>query len=600
MGRWLNNIRRAAVGVITATLICSSQALADDEIKAKSKTSESDAASSLRSILKKAGKQGFIDVNATKQKSIVKAPELENPTPPPMIKLGDISCDDSSVLDLKDYSSTVSYDAVFSAKSALVDSKDLEDVLPLAKAYMALGFGVEMSGLVKNYKGHKARLIESMGPVIEGYPATQDYKTIEKYSKCNDAMRFWSEFARISAETNPENGAPFEFSYDDQDYLEEFPAHLKTLATLRLGIYTAEQRSKVTSTALLAKLEPKFRYGELSELKSDGLLYFYGLVRRIDNDPTARQIFKYLAERDGLYRLRSLQKLSEENLQSGAELYENYSDDIAAVSQQYNGQEESRQATLEAVKYYIINDQFIEAIEQAKRDLTVMDAERAQAVAFAAERLQSRLKDKLISHKLSALNAYLHDPEFFKDYEELTELKGSANAAAISLNMPELVTVILVDSEDLSSAEKDVLTYAETLIATKRGEYDKVVKLAKSYSGDPKFQALLLNAAIKTGNYKQTIASFNSKTTEAERLTLQSQIAWQNGQWGEAKIALEALANEDPNSDIKAKIDVAKFVDAERRSYANRAVPKTAGDIDQLTAQVDKDLALVKGYLSRG
>ena len=600
MGRWFNFIRRAAASVMTATLLCGGHALAAEQIETKREISESDAASSLRSVLKKAGEQGFIAVNTPQKKTSVKTSKKETPTQLPVIEQGAVSCDDTSALNLSNHVSTVAYDAVLSAKSELNKSKSFEDVMPLAKTYMALGLGAEMSDLVKNYNGHKAQLVDTMGRVIEGYPTTQDYNRVLKYSKCSKAMGFWSEFTRISAEPSPQSGAPFEFSYEEQDFLDQFPEQLKTLVTLRVGIYAAEQRSRMTATDLLAQLEPKSRYGKLPKMKSDDLLYFYGLVRRIDGDNTARQFFEHLAERDGLYRLRSLRKLSEDNLHNGTKLYKNFSDDIAAVSQQYNGQEESRQATLQSVKHYIINDQFIEAIEQAKREFTVFDAERAEAVKFAAERLQKRLNDELNSRKLMALNAYLHDPEFFADYEEITKLKGSANAAAISLNMPELVSIILVDSEGLSPAEKDVLTYAETLIAAKRGEYGTVLKTAKSYADDPKFQALILEAAIKTGDYKKTIASFDAKTSEEERLTLQSQIAWQNGQWGEAKVALEALANESSDTDIKAKIDVAKYVGTERLAYVNRDVPKTADDLDLLRTQVDKDIELVKGYLSRG
>lgn len=599
-------IRRASAGIMIASALWGGISVAADD---ENKTLDNDAASSLKSVLKKAGEQGFIAIEGEGLTPVTESPKSEAPPPKPDTKttqlerdlpIGVVDCKITSVLDLSNYTSVESFDAIHAAKSALEKSEKLEDVMPLVHTYMALGFGAEMSGLVKNYKGNKARLIESIGRTIEGDHSVNDYEFIARYSNCNSSAMFWSEFSGLILSPSENNPTPFELSYEDQDFLNQVPVNLKKITTTRFGIYAAENGSRMTATKLLTSLVPQARRGELATYKDDGLLYFHGLVRQLDGDPSGLEIFKHLAERDGLYRVRSLQRLAEENLSHGTRLYESFSDDVDAISQQYNGQQESRQASLQIIKHRLNTDRFIDAITQVKREFTADDVERVEAVIFAADRMKAAFKDELKSRQLLALNAFLYDLDFFASYDGLTTLQGLANNTAIDLNLPELVADIFSTSKTLSSADKDMLLYAQTLIAAKHGEYDVVIKTAKDFSGKPEFQLLKLEAAVKSGNFKETIASLKLKAEDAERYALHSGVAWQNGEWSEAKMALEALAGETPNADITTKIALANYIGDEGQAYVDRAVPKTAVDFDDLTAQLDKDMTLVKGYLSNG
>lgn len=607
MGTTLRYVRRASAGMLLASVLWGSVSLAADD--AKNKAPNNDAASSLKSILKKASEQGFIAIEGDLEKPVNESPASKTPTPKPDTKitqleqalpLGAVDCSTTSVLDLSNYTSVESYDAIHKAKSALEKVEKLEDVMPLAHSYMALGFGAEMSGVVKNYKGNKARLIESIGRTIEGDHTVNDYELIVRYSDCNNAAMFWSAFSGLIISPDANNAAPFELSYDDQDILNQLPVNLKKIATTRFGIYAAENGSRSTATKLLSSLVPRARRGELATYRDDGILYLHGLVRQIEGDPTGLQIFKHLAERDGLYRVRSLQRLAEENLSNGTKLYESFSDDVDAINQQYNGQQESRQATLQIIKHSLNTDRFVDAIEQVKRDFTAIDEERVEAVIFAADRMKAAFKDELKSRQLLALNAFLYDLDFFASYDGLTTLQGMANETAIDLNLPELVSNIFSTSKTLSSADKDMLVYAQILIAAKNGEYDVVIKTAKDFSGKPEFQLLKLDAAVKSGNFKETIASLKLKAEDAERYALHSGVAWQNGEWSEAKRALEALADDAPSKDITTKIALANYIGDEGQAYVERAAPKTFVDFEDLTAQLDKDMTIVKGYLSNG
>ncbi|MDB2438725.1 hypothetical protein N9W89_08430 [Hellea sp.] len=596
----LKTIRKTAAGIITASALWGGVAVAADE--SDPAPPKNDAVTSLENVLQKASEQGFVDI-----KGQVKASKRRNPVSPNENKVavededfGTMNCSVTSVLDLSIYKSVSSYEDISLLKSNIAEASTLEHTLPLVKTYMALGLGTEMSSSVQKFKGHKARLIESMGRVIAGNPTENDIKRVVQYSDCNAAMKLWSMFAKASQDTLDTTNEPFTLSRNEKIFLEELPAYLQKLVTLRLGIYAAEEKSETMAVRMLTSLAPETEYGKVPAVKDDAILYFYGLVSQLKGDPAASQIFKHLAQNDGLYRTRSLQKLAEDNINHGTELYDNFSEDLAAVSQQYNGQRESRQATLQVIKHRLKTDQFIDAIKQSKREFALNDAERIEAVNYAAERLTLRLQDAEKSKQIHALNSYLFDPSFFSNYDHLGELKTRAKDTAIDLNLPELVSIITPVDKKLSKDEKASLAYTNALIAQKQGDYDRVFVVSKPYKADPKFQALILEAALKSGNYKQTIDSLSHKAPDAERFALQADIAWQKGHWGEAKISLEALAHKAPDSNVANKIAITNYVGGESLAYVNRAAPKTAADLNLLKAQLDNDIALVKGYLNNG
>ena len=596
----VRHIRTSAVGIVTASFLWGDVAIAAD--KPVSIVPKSDAVKSLESVLQKASEQGFVDIEGQARQPIAGKSILHNEdlAAPIMEDIGAINCQVTSALELQTYQSVSSYEAIPLTKLGLEKNESLEDVMPLVKTYMALGLGTEMASSVRKFEGHKARLIESMGRVIEGYPSPHDQNIVTQYSNCSGGMKFWSAFAKASQGLPGTEDKTFELTRDNQNFLEELPLHLQELTTLRLGIYAAEQKSENLALRMLSTLAPKTKYGKPPAVKDDAILYYYGLVRQMKGDPTASQIFKYLGQYDGLYRTRSLQKLAEESFQTGTKLYDNFSDDLAAVSQQYNGLAESRKATIQVVKHRLKANQFIDAIEQSKREFSLVDSERNDAVTFAAEHIFEQLQGKQKSQRLHALNAYLHDPLFFSKYDHIKTLKARAKDTAIDLNLPELVSIIEPELHKLSKGEGTFLAYTNALIAAKHGKYDRVIDVANPYRADPKFQALILDAAIQSGNYKQTIEALRRKTASAERFALQSDIAWRKGQWGEAKISLEALAHKAPDAAIANKIAIANYVGVERHAYVDRAAPKTAADLDLLKTQLDADIALVKGYLTNG
>ncbi len=594
----MKRIWNTALGALTASFIWGNVAFAADTSAANAP--KSDAVKKLESVLQKAGEQGFVAIQGQAKNPSINISNDEKFNEPIVESFGAINCSVASALDLSIYKSVSSYDAISHVKSGLEKLETIEAVMPLVKTYMALGLGTEVASSVRKFKGHKAELIESIGHAIAGYPLDRDLDIIAQYSNCNADMKLWSLFAKASRTSTITDNETVELSRENQEFLEELPPELKKLMNLRLGIYAAEQQSEALAVRILSSLEPDTKYGKPPTAKDDAILYYYGLVRQMKGDPRASEIFKHLAKSDGLYRTRSLHKLAKKSFKDGTKLYDNFSDDIAAVNQQYHGQAESRQATLQVVKHSLQTDQIIAAIEQSKREFALIDKERMEAVVFAAQHILLRLKDELNSQQLNALNAYLHDPLFFSKYENIDELKSRAKDTANNLNLPELVSIIEPEEKKLSKDQKSFLTYTNALIAAKQGDLDRVLDVEKQYKSDPKFQKLILDAALQSGNYEETIASLRHKEANAERFMMQSDIAWQKGHWGEAKIALEALAHKSPDKEIAKKIAITNYVGTESRAYIGRAVPSSAVELDRLKTQLDNDIKLVKGYLADG
>jgi|GEM_PF-5275724 len=589
-----HKLMTSAISVSCALVICSAAFAAE---KGRVSPPGNDAAKSLEEVLIRAGEQGLLSIEDKKDHT-----EKHDTTDAPRTKVADpeINCKIASALDLSFHQSVNSLDDIPVVKASLEKSTALEDVLPLAKTYMALALGTELSSLVRNYDGPDARLLESIGHLIDGYASEKDRKNIEQYSACSAEAGLWSLLAQASDMSGKAQLASVEISHDEYRLLEELPGNLYNQAALRLGIHAAEQKSEFLADRILKAIAPESRYGNLPQVKDDDRLYFYALVRQMKGDPVATQIFEELAQFDGIYRTRSLQRLADDSAQTGTKLYSEFSNDLEAVSQQYNGQSESRQAVFQIVRQHVDRSKLIKAIELTKSEFSPVDAEYSQAVAMLAEHLRADLTGEPDSKRLYALNTYFYDPPLFSHYEHLTALKSDAQTAAINLNLPELVAAIFSGTDELNAEQKKYLTFADIKFALKQGQYSKAVELARPYRKDPQFQPLLLKAAIRSGNNSQAHKILQDRPADIDRFERQVDLAWQNGAWREARIALEAIAHIEPDHAITKKIAIVNFVGIEARAYLDSPIPSSAIELDLLSDKLKNDITLVRGFLSNG
>ncbi len=589
-------------GSLVAALLTSVTAIAED-VPEKSPPGDL-AVKSLQDVLQKAARQGLVDYKDDAQPTSEDSTDTQLKMPDTKVLNQNFvftsSCQASKVLDLNMYQTVSSYDDISAAKAGIEPGNNRDQLLPLLKTYMALGLGAEMTSAVNGFKDAEARLVGSMGRTIDGQPTEEDQKLIASYADCSENMSLLNIFSQISSSSRLEEAYELNFGRENLAALEELPSELRDLISLKIGTAAAEQENDVLAQRLLTFIAPETKYGDRPATNDPAVLYFYALVKNNSGDPVGTEIFQHLAQHDGIYRVRSLRKLSEENFDNNLVLYDNFTQDLESVTQQYSGQGESLEASLQIVLQRLQNGKFVEAISKAKQDLGRDDLELAKAVRLIAQRLETRLEDVVKSIRLDALAAFVYDPVFFKSYENLDSLTTMAVSTAIDLNLPELVPTIL-DAGDLSfKVDKTTLDFAKASIATKHGDFDAALQIASSYKEDPRFEPLFLEAAIQSEKLDLATKILGQRPADKDRFSREADLAWEGADWTAVQVALKAKAKSDPEESYTDEISLMTFLGQESQNYVDREPPVSAGDLETLKMQLDNDISLVKRLLSNG
>ncbi len=554
---------------------------------------KSEAAKSFEDILKQAGEQGFLQIEGQVQTS-------QNTASPRMpVNTSKLTCSVSDVFDLRSVQAVASFDDVLTQKGKLKTAEALSDITPLAKTYMALGMGAEVSSLVSGFSGSRARALDIAGRVIEGTLDAGDVEAFDSIADCNGIANFWALMARAS-EAKPLKTGDFKATGGQLQTLEDLPVHLQIVFAARLGIYAAENNNSALAEQLMAKIEPQTKHREVPMTKTDERLYLYALIRQLRGDEKSEQVFKHLAKFDGAYRSRALHVLADNNRHSAKRPYDGFSDDLMSVRQQYKGQAQGREATLEVVKYHVQEDQYIFAIELSKSEFSKTHPEFTQAVTMLAERIQQRLDEKERKMRLNALNGYMHDTEFFAGYKHIDQLKSSAYDSALDLNLPELALLISPRTKNAAKHEQQKHAYALASLKLKKGLYDQAITTAIQYKEEPIFQKLLLEAAVQSGERDKVISALKSIPDTPENLPYQAKIAWQDARWDEAKAKLKAQPKQEASAHVDEKIAIAEYVARGHDPKGKKAAPNTGKELDALKEKIDGDLEIVKAYLDNG
>lgn len=599
--------------LLSTSLIISPMAVASEDaldkgaprIERVDKGKNNEASRLLEGIFKKAGEQGFITYDAPKntvEKTPLQSPEVdekggneERSLMPSLSADGKvISCFATSVLDYDIYQSVSSYTDITAAKSQIKKNENFEDIFDLAKTYLSLGMGAEATDLTARYGIERAHLMAAMGRVISQYPTAEDQDLLQRYYDCNNNAKFWALVGQASSEPFKAPEFTIPLTQGLLDILRQLPPELKALTTSRLAIFQAELGNVKIAERMLVQIEPETSYGTLPKIKTDDRLYLFAMVREAKEDPKASQIFKHLGQYDGLYRIRALEKLAEGNHGADGHPYAEFSDDLKAVSQQYNGRSQSRIATLQVMQHRVEKGQFIDAIETTMREFKRIDSEFEKAVSLIGDHIEKGLNAQKKTTQIYALNGYMYDPKFFDTYSKISALRTLAVDTAISLDLPELAKH-LPKTSDVKQ-----LAYADAKSSFKSGQYDAAIGIATPYTSDTKFNDLIIEASIQSGNREAALKALRRMPSDNSRFAKQVEMAWQKGNWGEAKNALEALAHNDPNEEIKDKITILDFVIKNPKLYSNPSVPNNAEEMDGLMEQLGRDAAIVKGYLKNG
>lgn len=595
--RLANTLSVSAIGLLCLTFGSSLASASNTDVV---KGQETDAATSLKTVLGRAGEQGLIQVdgvtpiprttsqNQGRRSSGQTVPHLAN-------------CDVSDVFDYSTYINVSSFDDVLETKNAITSFEKTSDIMVLAKQYISLGLGTETVALASAHTTLDASVLAALGRIVDGVPSEQDLDLITAHEDCTTKSKFWAQVARASHEFGNYDDKDWTLSLEQRKILLEMPEHLKFVLITRLGIHAAEMQKATLADQLLALVEPQSRRGLLPVIQSDERLYLFALVRQMKGDPTAEQILKYLGQSDGVYQTRALLKLVKHATPEDQGLYDEFSAELLSVQQQYRGSAPSRKASLEVVKHQVGGGHYIYAIDLAKEEFSTTDTERVDAVNVIGDHLKVKLAGEDKHQKLQALNGYMYNPAFFLKHHDLTGLKSQAYKSAIDLKLPELALQIPKDIVETSDDHTKSRRLAETQASYKRGDYKKAVELSENQKDDERYQAVLVQSALKLESQLMQARVAKRVTDEELKTKYQANVALQNSRWTDAQSALKTLAEKDADDvDTKAKLAIVDYVVSDKTGQETLAKSDTVADMETFNKELNADIDLVKAYLKNG
>lgn len=606
MALGLKNWSFRAFSASACALVFASFAMAAEP--ASSTKPQEDAATSLKKILERAGEKGLLkleDDDGSKQSAqelISNAAGSGKPQKRPGRQQFD--CHASEVLDLWSYAEIDNFKAASKAKSAITSYESVQDVIPVAQTFLALGLGTEAAASLRSFNSSEAKLLSSLGRIIDGIASGSDVERVASYEACGSLGEFWVRVAQSVPNFDISSDTEWALSSDQNQMLLELPKHLSRALTAMIGIHAAELGRQQQAESFYTILEPQYRYQAEPTNKSDETLYFYALLQAMKEDPVSHQIFEHLAQRDGVFQVRALLKLVQSGPSHSTGKKNDHLTNLLSVQQQYRGKVSSRKVSLEIVKKQTSEHHYAYAIDLTKKEFSETDSEYKDAVEDVGAKLTSELNLDDRSRQINALNGYLHDTGFFSIYSDLGLLQYLAHKAAVDLNLPEIAQNIsqaaAAISENAAALAKDIVL-AEIKLLFKEGDYANVLKSGLEHAADQRFQALLKKASLKQGVKEVSAKIERSLGSPAEKLQYTAEAARKRGDWAVAKTALRSLKEIDSeakdSSQALAIVEyVAKDANADRRGLSLA----TVHGAESLNEKLDADIGLVKEFLTNG
>lgn len=596
-GRVARSLLLSATGLFC---LSSLTALAETQKPAPEAEKTPTAANSLKSVLQQAGEKGLLRLDDKKVASLVPEDTQDSPKVQSALNVT-VDCAISHLFDFSDYVDVKTYDVILETKSSIASAKSAADIEKLAKQYLALGFGAEVTALASPYETEDAKLMQTLGRIVDGIAESEDIALVTQYKSCSDLSAFWSQVAQASHAFSDDQNEGWGLSMNQRQILLDMPEHIKAVLVTRLGIHAAELEQKTLADQLLSLIEPQSRRGLLPKIKDDDRLYYYALVRQLKGDPVSSRILEHLGREDGVYQTRALLKLVKHRGHADGHEYDEFSSALLSVQQQYRGSAPSRKATLEVVKHQVEDRHYIYAIDLSKNEFSATDVEMQGAINVIGNHLNSDFTSDNSHQQLSALNGYLYDTDFFRAFEHVEDLKSHAYESALHLNLPELA--LKIPAKTISASKDLVFTrqLADAQIAYKKGEYEKVVELSKPHLENERYRDLLLKASRKIDSQLTQAKVADTVPDGVEKYKFEADIALQNSRWDVAQSALKALSEtEKSDTGTEETLAIVKYVAQDDEAQLRNASSDRVEDIETFNKKIEADISLVKAYLKNG
>lgn len=516
------------------------------------------------------------------------------------------TCEDMTVLNMEPYWEVTDFEDLIAEKSTADGSLDPVEIEGLALTYISLGMGAEAKALLRPYDTPRHTVLSRVSDLISGHRFKPSESILGATSHCSAAADLWASYENPS---RLEYRTFFAGPKSLQNELKTYPKFLQEFLSTEFAILASENGNPALSKFLWTDLRtanPRLN----TDLGGDHSLLYLKAKQVQETDPEmAHAIFKYLSERDGLFRARALSAFNASKIKSSDEFDENLNMDLESVSHEFAGEKAGRDAAVQLIKNRIQAGMAIDAIRSTKKMLKPEDDEFVYAVDLIAVHIQSLFDSPDSAVNMLGLNSYLEDPEIFNISSHKLTLQRAALLAAIALDLPELGDLIYRAVDVQNETDQAFVAYARALSALKRDEFpEDAIDLASDVASHMEEEAHsnmlrrnIIETAFRLGDFKTARLTIETLRDAKEKADYKTRLAWLEQEWGTVRTS---LAEDDTNTQTKSnqsRLDMVDLILDKQSEKTQKTVPlKTPMDITAYISDLDSELLTVQEYLDNG
>jgi hypothetical protein len=554
----------------------------------------SEAADSLYSILKEGKKSGFITTKNEDVTSKVEPDEING-----VYSANSRNCDAVEILDFAAFKSITGYEDISAAKIASNKMGGEASALYMAKVYLSLGLGDEAINLLKTYDTPQALILKDVANILMDPQKIRPNNALRVYQKCGHEAFLWAVL---------DNPKIFEADISGQKRrvllrtLKSFPDPLSEILSISVAIRAAENNQIVFSDAIWLQMENNARELKqtLPEDKTDrhDLIYLNALLsERLDPEYTSA-LLKYLAERDGVYQMAALKKLSNISRRGGHAGGQKIESDLLALSEKAVGSETGQSAAMELVKNRLHQGDARNAIAVTRKYFEETDPEYVKSAISIRTLVEDRLNSETLLNRIVGLNDYLDDTQFFYASGDVTSLKYSAIKAAIASGLPELHSSIIEKSENVSSETAKLLREASFFQALKFNTDIEVKEAVENFDLSEEGLNRVMQYALAKNDVPLAKSILPKLANSDQKPQFTSAIAWLEGRWADTDTPLDQT--DDKTQADQQSIPASKYLTTAVVKPVTTAERAWVDMLPQHLIDVETAVSNAKAFLNNG
>lgn len=426
-------------------------------------------------------------------------------------------CIDPDFLDIRDWTderpAAVQISDLRGRVFGEFDNPDPRTALDLARVYVAHGFGMESSALIRdlNLDGIEAELLHELAKVIEGQPHIPS-GLLDTAAGCGGVVAMWRTAAIDRAETLP---------VPDPDsvvrFFSEMPILVRRLVGPRL-IRSLMQRGQVAEANAAFAVIDRSRgpHGDAHELLRARLMHADGQIRE------AEARYNHLIQIGRFEAVEASALLTESMIARGARIPTSLIEDLEALAYIYRGSEEGRALRISEISAKAGSDRLSDALKVVQQE-TGNDFSDQQDYAEATNRILSQ----------ATLERYGAGPFAEAVFEYMPIVRNTVITDDTRMHVAQLVLeaglpdTALELAELVERAEQKPRLSARALLAKDNTEAALRLLDAGTEDTDRRLRA---QALTKAGRYGDAFEEIQGIASNVEA----SDFAWRAGAWSTA------------------------------------------------------------------